>query len=175
MSIVSAWMVDILCALCICTMSLPVCDASQCSSLLHTPWQSVYTGLSLFIPVGISYMTYAAVKPVLEDAAELDKCSKANELKRSVRSFNWSCVVASALAVVISCGMELNAMRLHKANVAGRISIKAVAKGRRTAFLMATALKVLIFLAITGSAIAAFAVYRKCKKEREEQLEKKLT
>lgn len=153
-------------------MSLPVCDASQCSKLLHTPWQSIYMACSMLIPVAISYTTYVAMQPILENEDISEGCSKEGELKRSLKSFNWSCVVASGLAVLIGGGLEINIVRLKRANVAGRIEMQQIARGRHIAFCIATGLKLAVFASIVISASVAFAAMRKCEKEARDRKKK---
>ncbi len=150
-------------------MSLPLCDSKQCNSLMSTPWQAVYTACSILVPVSISFVTYSTMRPMLENDVSLVGCSQEGHLRRSMKSFNWSCLVASALAFMISGGMEINTWRLHKLSKSGAINLMQVARGRHTAFWIATLLKSSVLISIVVSASVAYGTYQKCKREALEK------
>lgn len=150
------------------------CNAEQCALLLNSKWQIIHMIISVIVPLSISILSYMSVKPITEDS-ELQQCSKSGDLKRSIKSFNWSCVVASALSMLISAGIEIHAYFMKKRNIAGIITLEQIGLGRKRASQVSFVLKTCIFTAIIVSASTAFATYMICKNEAKKKNEKKTT
>jgi hypothetical protein len=146
----------------------PECDAAQCSELFSSKWKLMNAALSVLLPLSISVLSYVVIKPLVDESGDIDNCDAKGDFKRSMRSFNSLCIIASTMSLFITLGMEVVDFYMLRTKDVTRMA-KARVRGNQCA----SVFKICVYIALIVSASVAYGTYLTCRQEAKQKAEQK--
>jgi hypothetical protein len=127
----------------------------------------VYDGVSVFLPLATSLITYYVINPLLDDNALLKDCTKRGELNRSSKSFLWTSTIATfgSIALLLIRYLMIN-FGLPKAFKGDAVKMKTWTRRMNYGSI---GLKAALFVSAVVSGSVAAAAYAKCKKQADDK------